>query len=98
MFMSNALVVLSIDLIWTLALGLMGDLVCFIGLKLRMVERILFAIDGRVRSRLPKQLRVAVINTASLPPQYQTGFLARIVTVYVPIPFTEDVEKSIQQA
>ncbi len=70
--MRNALVVLSIALIWTLALGLIGELACFIGLKLSMVESILFAIDGRDRSRLPKQFRVAVINTALLPPQYQT--------------------------
>lgn len=75
MFMSNALVVLSIALIWTLALGLMGELACFIGLKLRMADRILFAIDWRARSRLPKQFRVAVINTASLPSQYQNNLL-----------------------
>lgn len=66
MFISNALVVLSIDLICTLAVGLIGELACFIGLKLSIAESILFAIDCRVRNKLPKQFNVAVIKTASL--------------------------------
>ena len=64
--MSNARVVLSIDLIWTLALVLMDGLAFFIGLKFRMADRILFAMDWRVRTRAPRQLRVALIIIASL--------------------------------
>ena len=43
--MSNALVVRSIDLIWTLLLGVMGEFACFNGLKFRIAEMILLAID-----------------------------------------------------
>lgn len=96
--MSNALVVRSMDLICTLALGLMGELACFIGLKLRIAERILFVIDWRVRSRVPKQFKVAVTSTASLAPQYQSTSIVLILTVNIPVCFAEDVEKSIQQS
>ena len=65
-FMSNALVVRSIDLIWTLALGVMGELACFIGLKLRIADMILLGMDWRVRRRVLRQLRVALMRTASL--------------------------------
>ena len=64
--MSNALVVRSIDLIWTRTLGLMGELACFMGLKFRTAEMILLAMDWRVRRSVPKQLRVALMRTASL--------------------------------
>lgn len=64
--MSNALVVRSIDLIWTRTLGVMGELACFIGLKFRTAEMILLAMDWRVRRRVPKQLSVALMRTASL--------------------------------
>ena len=64
--MSKALVVRSIDLIWTLVLGVMGELACFNGLKFRIAETILLAIDWRVRRRVPRQLRVALMRTASL--------------------------------
>lgn len=64
--MRNALVVRSMDLIWTLSLGVMGLLANFKGLKLRTVERILLAIDWRDRTRPPRQLRVALTSTASL--------------------------------
>ncbi len=53
----------------------MGELACFIGLKLKIAERILFEIDWRVRRSVPRQFSVALINTASLPPYYQTGLL-----------------------
>lgn len=65
-FISNALVVRSIDLIWTLTLGVMGELACFIGLKVKIAEMILLAMDWRVRRSVPRQLRVALIRTASL--------------------------------
>ena len=64
--MSNALVVRSIDLIWTLVLEVMGALACFNGLKFRIAEMILWAMDGRVRRSVPRQLRVALMRTASL--------------------------------
>ena len=64
--MSKVLVVLSMDLIWTFVWGLIDELACFMGLKLRIADRILFAIDWRLRSREPRQLRVALTNTASL--------------------------------
>ena len=66
MFMSNALVVRSMDLMITLSFGVMGELACLSGLKFKMALRILFAMDGRVRMRVPTQLRVALTNTASL--------------------------------
>ena len=65
-FISNALVVRSMDLIWTLALGLMGKSTCFIGLKFKTAEMILLAMDWRVRRSVPRQLRDALIRTASL--------------------------------
>ena len=65
-FMSNALVVRSIDLIWTLLLGVMGEFACFNGLKFRIAEMILLAIDWRVRRSMLRQLRVALMRTASL--------------------------------
>ena len=58
--MSNALVVRSIDLTWTLAFGVMGELACFIGLKFKIAEMILLAMDWRVRRSVPRQLRVAL--------------------------------------
>lgn len=64
--MKNALVVRSIDLICTRALGVMGELACFIGLKFKIAEMILLAVDWRVRRSVPRQLRVALMSTASL--------------------------------
>lgn len=66
MLRSNALVVRSIDLIWTLALGLIGEFACLNGLKVRIEGRILLAMDWRVRRSVPRQFRVALIKTASL--------------------------------
>lgn len=68
--MSNALVVRSIDLIWTLTLAVMGELTCFIGLKFKIAEMILLAVDWRVRRSVPRQLRVALTRTASLEAYY----------------------------
>ena len=64
--MSSALVVFSIALISTLVLELIGAFACFIGLKLKIADKILFTIACRVRRSVPKQLRVAVVSTASL--------------------------------
>ena len=44
MFISSALVVRSIDLIWTLAFEVIGEFACFKGLKLNMAWMILFAM------------------------------------------------------
>lgn len=65
-FISSALVVRSIDLIWTLVFGVMGELACLNGLKFIIAEIILLAMDWRVRSRVPRQFRVALMITASL--------------------------------
>ena len=65
-FMSSALVVLSMDLIWTLALGVMGELACLSGLKFKIADTILLEMDWRVRRSMPRQFRVASTNTASL--------------------------------
>ena len=64
--MSNALVVRSIDLIWTLLLGVMGEFACLSGLKFRIAEMTLLAMDWRVRRSMLRQLRVALMRTASL--------------------------------
>lgn len=69
--MSKALVVRSMDLICTLALGVMGELACFNGLKFKIAEMILLAMDWRVRRRVPTQLRVALMRTASLEAERQ---------------------------
>lgn len=66
MFMSNAFVVRSIDLMMTLSFGVIGELACLSGLKFKTALRILLAIDGRDRMSIPRQLRVALTNTASL--------------------------------
>ena len=42
--MSNALVVRSMDLIWTLDFEVIGEFACFKGLKLNMAWIILFAM------------------------------------------------------
>ena len=64
--MRNALVVRSMDLIWTLDLGVKGLLPCFRGLKFRTVDTILLAMDCRTRTSTPRQFRVALTSTASL--------------------------------
>ncbi len=66
MFMSNAFVVRSIDLMMTLSFGVIGELACLSGLKFKIAVRILLAMDGRVRTSIPRQLSVAFTNTASL--------------------------------
>ena len=78
-FMSNALVVRSIDLAWTLALEVIGDLACFIGLKFNIAERILLEMDGRVRRRMPRQFRVALTRTASLEALHQRRALKNVL-------------------
>jgi hypothetical protein len=65
-FMSSALVVRSMDLIWTLAFGVMGEFTCLSGLKFKIADMILLEMDWRVRSSMPRQFRVASTNTASL--------------------------------
>jgi len=95
MLSSNALVVRSIDLIWTLALGLIGELACLNGLKFRIAERILLAIDWRVRRRVPRQLRVALTKTASLEVWYQALSSTTTILGYVPGFLLEDVEKPV---
>ena len=75
MFISNALVVRSMDLTWTLSPGLICGLACLKGLKFRIADRILFAMDWRVRSRVPRQLRVASTSRASLSTDHQTRIL-----------------------
>ena len=65
-FESKDLVVLSMDLICTLALGVIGELICFKGLKLRMAEMILLDMLERVRIVIPKQFRVALTMIGSL--------------------------------
>ena len=68
--MSRALVVLSMDLMWTLAMEVVAELACLIGLKLSKVDRILLAIDCRVRRRVPRPFSVASISTALLPEEH----------------------------
>lgn len=65
-FVNSALVVLSIDLIKTLSFGVIGELACFRGLKFKMAERTLLAMEGRARMRRPRQLSVELTSTASL--------------------------------
>lgn len=50
----------------TFDLGVMGEFASLRGLKLRTLAMILLAIDGRMRMRLPRALRVAVTYKASL--------------------------------
>ena len=66
MFLRNALVVRSIDLTVTLTRGVMGELACFKGLKLRMLDIILLATAGRERTRRDKQFKVPSTKTTSL--------------------------------
>ena len=63
---SSALAVRSIDLIWTFSFAPIGEFACLSGLKFKIAERILLAIDWRVRSRIARQLSVAFTRTASL--------------------------------
>ena len=65
-FTSRALVVRSIDLIRTRILGVIGELACFKGLKLRIAERILFETAGRVRMRTAMPFKVASTSMALL--------------------------------
>ncbi len=58
--------VLSIDFICTLILGVIGELTCFMGLKLSMAATILFEMDCRVLIRTPRQFRVALTKRALL--------------------------------
>ena len=66
MFMRNDLVVLSIDLASTFSFDDIELVACFKGLKLRTVDKILFEMDCRVRTRIERQFKVASIKTASL--------------------------------
>ena len=65
-WISNALVVRSMDLIITLVLGVIGALASFNGLKLSTVLIIFVATEARSRIRLPKLFKVAVTRSASL--------------------------------
>lgn len=56
---SNALVVRSIDLIFTRAVGVNGVTAFFRGLKLRIASSILFAVLARVRSKIARLFSVA---------------------------------------
>lgn len=58
--------VLSIDFTCTLILGVIGEITCFMGLKLSMAATILFEIDCRVLIRTPRQFRVAFTKRALL--------------------------------
>ena len=96
--MRKDLVVLSMDFIWTLVLGVMGELACFMGLKLRIAEMILLAMDCRVAMAIPRQFNVALTSMASLQ-STQSGNVAHVYSSsHIPLVFMKDVEESIQQA
>lgn len=66
--MSSILVVFSIDLISTRDFGVMGELASLSGLKLKTAFMIRLDVDGLVRIRMDRQLRVPSTTSASLPP------------------------------
>ena len=66
MFKSNILIVRSNDLICTLSFEPICGWACFSGLKPSIADNIRLAIVWRVRRRGERQLRVAVMSTASL--------------------------------
>ena len=75
----------------------MGELACLSGLKLRIAEIILFAMDGRVRKRTPRQLSVALTRTASLRELCQDTVLEPTIwSVYILRILMKDVEESVQ--
>lgn len=56
----------SRDLMTTFVLDVMGEFAIFRGLKFKIAEIILLAMEGRSRIRLPKLFRVAVTRSGSL--------------------------------
>ena len=65
-WMRNMRVVFSIDLTRTRSFAVIGEVASFMGLKFRTVFRILFAVLGRVRTRIERQFSVASTTNASL--------------------------------
>ena len=86
MFSSNALVVLSIDLICNSIFGVIGELARLRGLKLRMAETILLAMEGRVRIKVGRQFKVAVTRATSLDlrSQHKTRYIRLTVRTHCP--------------
>ena len=64
--MRKARVVLSMDFISTFDFGDIGILAGFNGLKFRTVDTILLETDPRVRTRILRQFKVALMSIASL--------------------------------
>lgn len=94
-FNSTVLVVLSIDLICTFAFGVIGELVCFKGLKFNTAVMILLAAFGRVRIKVPRQFRVALTKMASLQALSGEGH-ACLRLWDVPRFLMKDVEQPVQ--
>jgi hypothetical protein len=63
---NNALAVRSIDLIFTLTVGVIWVLSWLIGLKFRIASMILFDVEERVWIRMARALSVAFTSRASL--------------------------------
>ena len=93
---NSARVVLSIDLIWNLDVGVMGEFARLRGLKLRIADRILFAMEWRERIRIGRQLRVAVMSTGSLRRE-PSGWQGTMVLRNIPCVLLQDIEQSVQQ-
>lgn len=64
--MSSALVVRSMDLIFTRIVGVIGAFACLSGLKLRIAFTILLEMDCRVRIMTGRQFNVALTKIGSL--------------------------------